>query len=79
MTWAVKALDEGARRLGPAGNAPVRTDRRAGEAGNKSELFREMLRVYGAYRETGTFERSSATARRGRGRLGVTSEGRRGA
>ncbi|HSL66573.1 MAG TPA: ribbon-helix-helix protein, CopG family [Actinomycetota bacterium] len=26
------------------------------EGRNKSELFREMLRVYGAYRETGRFE-----------------------
>lgn len=26
------------------------------EGRNKSELFREMLRVYGAYRETRTFE-----------------------
>jgi len=26
------------------------------EGRNKSELFREMLRVYRAYRETGTFE-----------------------
>lgn len=26
------------------------------QGGNKSELFREMLRVYQAYRETGRFE-----------------------
>jgi metal-responsive CopG/Arc/MetJ family transcriptional regulator len=26
------------------------------EGRNKSELFREMLRVYGVYRETGRFE-----------------------
>lgn len=32
-------------------------DRLAGAEGrNKSELFREMLRVYRAYRETSTFE-----------------------
>lgn len=32
-------------------------ERLAGDEGrNKSELFREMLRVYRAYRETGRFE-----------------------
>jgi hypothetical protein len=37
--------------------AAAEFDRLAGAEGrNKSELFREMLRVYRAYRETGTFE-----------------------
>ena len=40
------------------------------EGRNKSELFREMLRVYGAYRETRTFEslqRYGAAAARAKG------------
>jgi Ribbon-helix-helix protein, copG family len=44
------------------------------EGRNKSELFREMLRVYRAYRETGVFE---ALQRYGAGRahaLGVRDE-----
>ena len=44
-------------------------DQIAGQEGrNKSELFREMLRVYRAYRQTGEFESlqryGAATARR---------------
>ena len=50
-------------------------DRLAGAEGrNKSELFREMLRVYRSYRETGTFEslqRSGAAQAR---RLGIRDE-----
>jgi metal-responsive CopG/Arc/MetJ family transcriptional regulator len=50
-------------------------DRLAGAEGrNKSELFREMLRVYRAYRETGTFEslqRYGAARARG---LGIRDE-----
>lgn len=44
------------------------------EGRNKSELFREMLRVYGAYRETGRFEslqRYGATRARA---LGIRDE-----
>lgn len=44
------------------------------EGRNKSELFREMLRVYRAYRETRTFEslqRYGAAQARGRG---ITTE-----
>jgi metal-responsive CopG/Arc/MetJ family transcriptional regulator len=40
------------------------------EGRNKSELFREMLRVYRAYRETGAFEslqRYGAAAARAKG------------
>lgn len=46
----------------------------AQEGRNKSELFREMLRVYQSYQETGRFEtlqRYGATRARA---LGVTSE-----
>jgi metal-responsive CopG/Arc/MetJ family transcriptional regulator len=44
------------------------------EGRNRSELFREMLRIYAAYRNTGTFEslqRYGAARARG---LDVTSE-----
>ena len=44
------------------------------EGGNKSELFREMLRVYRRYRESGTFEslqRYGAAQARG---LGIRNE-----
>jgi metal-responsive CopG/Arc/MetJ family transcriptional regulator len=44
------------------------------EGRNKSELFREMLRVYRGYRETGTFEslqRYGAAQARG---LGIRDE-----
>jgi metal-responsive CopG/Arc/MetJ family transcriptional regulator len=51
-------------------------ERLAGAEGrNKSELFREMLRVYSGYRETGTFEvlqRYGAAQARG---LGIRDEG----
>lgn len=46
----------------------------ASEGRNKSELFREMLRVYRAYRETGEFEslqRYGAARARG---LGIADE-----
>ncbi|MBA2730648.1 MAG: ribbon-helix-helix protein, CopG family [Euzebyaceae bacterium] len=50
-------------------------ERLAGQQGrNKSELFREMLRVYQAYQETGRFE---TLQRYGAARarvLGITSE-----
>ena len=50
-------------------------ERMAEEEGrNKSELFREMLRVFGIWRETERFEYlQRALAARGR-ELGVTSE-----
>jgi metal-responsive CopG/Arc/MetJ family transcriptional regulator len=55
--------------------AALEFERIAEEEGrNKSELFREMLRVYAKYLETGTFEslqRYGAARARG---LGVTSE-----
>lgn len=42
----------------------------AAEGRNKSEMFREMMRVYSSYRETRTFEslqRYGASRARGRG------------
>lgn len=55
--------------------AAAEFDRLAGEEGrNKSELFREMLRVYGAYRETGTFESLQRYGAAQARRLGVRDE-----
>lgn len=44
------------------------------EGRNKSELFREMLRVYGIYRETGTFESLQRYGAAQARRLGVRNE-----
>lgn len=50
-------------------------DRLAGAEGrNKSELFREMLRVYRAYRETGTFESLQRYGAAQARRLGIRDE-----
>jgi metal-responsive CopG/Arc/MetJ family transcriptional regulator len=50
-------------------------DRLAGAEGrNKSELFREMLRVYRAYRETGTFESLQRYGAARARRLGIRDE-----
>jgi metal-responsive CopG/Arc/MetJ family transcriptional regulator len=50
-------------------------DRLAGVEGrNKSELFREMLRVYRAYREVGTFESLQRYGASRARRLGVRDE-----
>jgi len=44
------------------------------EGRNKSELFREMLRVYGVYRETGTFESLQRYGTARARRLGIRDE-----
>ena len=44
------------------------------EGRNKSELFREMLRVYGVYRETGTFESLQRYGAAQARRLGIHDE-----
>jgi len=44
------------------------------EGRNKSELFREMLRVYGVYRETGTFESLQRYGAARARRLGIRDE-----
>jgi metal-responsive CopG/Arc/MetJ family transcriptional regulator len=50
-------------------------ERLAGAEGrNKSELFREMLRVYGVYRETGTFESLQRYGAARARRLGIRDE-----
>jgi len=50
-------------------------DRLAGAEGrNKSELFREMLRVYSGYRETGTFESLQRYGAAQVRRLGINDE-----
>jgi metal-responsive CopG/Arc/MetJ family transcriptional regulator len=50
-------------------------DRLAGAEGrNKSELFREMLRVYRGYRETGTFESLQRYGAAQARRLGIRDE-----
>ena len=50
-------------------------DRLAGTEGrNKSELFREMLRVYRVYRETGTFESLQRYGAARARRLGIRDE-----
>ena len=50
-------------------------ERIAGSEGrNKSELFREMLRVYGTYRETGTFESLQRYGAARAHRLGIRDE-----
>lgn len=50
-------------------------DRLAGAEGrNKSELFREMLRVYRVYRETGTFESLQRYGAARARRLGIRDE-----
>lgn len=50
-------------------------DRLAREEGrNRSELFREMLRVYRAYRETATFESLQRYGAARARALGVTNE-----
>jgi hypothetical protein len=50
-------------------------DRLAGAEGrNKSELFREMLRVYGIYRETGSFESLQRYGAARARRLGIRDE-----
>ncbi len=50
-------------------------DRLAGTEGrNKSELFREMLRVYRAFRETGTFESLQRYGAARAARAGVRDE-----
>jgi metal-responsive CopG/Arc/MetJ family transcriptional regulator len=45
------------------------------EGRNKSELFREMLRVYRSYRETGTFESFQRYGAAQARRLGIHDEG----
>jgi metal-responsive CopG/Arc/MetJ family transcriptional regulator len=45
------------------------------EGRNKSELFREMLRVYRVYRETGTFESLQRYGAARARRLGIRDEG----
>ncbi len=50
-------------------------ERLAGTEGrNKSELFREMLRVYRVYRETGTFESLQRYGAAQARRLGIRDE-----
>jgi metal-responsive CopG/Arc/MetJ family transcriptional regulator len=50
-------------------------ERLAEEQGrNKSELFREMLRIYQAYQETGRFETLQRYGAASARTLGVTSE-----
>ncbi len=50
-------------------------ERLAGQQGrNKSELFREMLRVYQAYQETGRFETLQRYGAARARALGVTSD-----
>lgn len=50
-------------------------NRLAGAEGrNKSELFREMLRVYRGYHETGTFESLQRYGAAQARRLGITDE-----
>ena len=50
-------------------------DRLAGAEGrNKSELFREMLRVYRTYRETGSFESLQRYGAARARRLGIRDE-----
>ena len=44
------------------------------EGRNKSELFREMLRVYRSYRETGTFESLQRYGAAQARRLGIRDE-----
>ncbi len=44
------------------------------EGRNKSELFREMLRVYRSYRETGTFESLQRYGASRARRLGIHDE-----
>ena len=44
------------------------------EGRNKSELFREMLRVYRIYRETGTFESLQRYGAARARRLGIVDE-----
>lgn len=44
------------------------------EGRNKSELFREMLRVYHGYRETGTFETLQRYGAAQARRLGIRDE-----
>ncbi|MBI3647790.1 MAG: ribbon-helix-helix protein, CopG family [Actinobacteria bacterium] len=44
------------------------------EGRNRSELFREMLRVYGVYRETGTFESLQRYGAAQARRLGIGDE-----
>lgn len=44
------------------------------EGRNKSELFREMLRVYRVYRETGTFESLQRYGAAQARRLGIRDE-----
>jgi metal-responsive CopG/Arc/MetJ family transcriptional regulator len=44
------------------------------EGRNKSELFREMLRVYRGYRETGTFESLQRYGAAQARRLGIHDE-----
>lgn len=44
------------------------------EGRNKSELFRDMVRVYGEQRELEVFEELSAYGRARAGRLGIRSE-----
>ncbi|MFA5889929.1 MAG: ribbon-helix-helix protein, CopG family [Actinomycetota bacterium] len=44
------------------------------EGRNKSELFREMLRVYRAYRETRTFESLQRYGAAAAGRRGIRDE-----
>jgi metal-responsive CopG/Arc/MetJ family transcriptional regulator len=44
------------------------------EGRNKSELFREMLRIYRGYRETGTFEALQRYGAAQARRLGVRDE-----
>ena len=44
------------------------------EGRNKSELFREMLRVYRGYRETGTFESLQRYGPAQARRLGIRDE-----
>ena len=46
----------------------------SGEGRNKSELFREMLRVYEAFRETRTFESLQRYGASGASRLGIRTE-----
>ncbi len=51
-------------------------ERLAGSEGrNKSELFREMLRVYRAYRETGNFESLQRYGAARARRLAIRDEG----
>ena len=51
-------------------------NRLAGAEGrNKSELFREMLRVYRTYRETGSFESLQRYGAARARRLGIRDEG----